>query len=85
MGYNAYIVKCQFRHPGIQTFTMTGTIVKETEKSKFTKVRVEECARKMFTEALQNSLDQVGRRINAEDFKMTITLKGVSNCFIESI
>lgn len=41
MGYNAYIVKCQYSSPGIKTFTLTGIVLRSKEAKKFTKALAE--------------------------------------------
>ena len=83
MGYNAYIVKCQYSSPGIKTFTLTGMILRSKEAKKFTKAQVEKKARERFTSVLQYMVSDPGCPKTVEDFKMKITIKGLEYTFID--
>ena len=85
MGHTAYIVKCQYTCPGIKTFTQTGLICRSREAKKFTKAQVEEKAKEKFTKVLERIISDSDTSKTVADFKMKITLKGVSTSFIDCI
>lgn len=85
MGYNAYIVKCQYSSPGIKTFTLKGIVLRSKEAKKFTKAQVEEIARERFSEALEYMVSSADCHKTVEDFKMKITLKGIDYSFIDKV